>query len=168
VSLVVNDTPVDVIGLGALGCLALFRFESVDSRPMRRGVLTAVCAAAVLALAGCGSQGVTAPKPETVIGTVQQEAPGKAIFINQGCGACHTYTPAGSEANGTIGPDLDKLPQYAKEAKQPLAAFVHDSIVDPNKYIQKGYPRNVMPKSYASLPQTDLKDLVDFLTKSQG
>jgi hypothetical protein len=33
VSLLVNDTPVDVIVLGALGCLALFRWESVDSRP---------------------------------------------------------------------------------------------------------------------------------------
>jgi cytochrome c551/c552 len=168
VSLVVNDTPVDVIGLGALGCLALLRFEAVDSRPMRRGVLTAVCAAAVLALAACGSQGVVSPAPQTVVGTVQAEAPGKAIFINQGCGACHTYAPAGPEANGNIGPDLDKLAQYAKGANQPLATFVHDSIVNPNKYVQKGYPKNVMPKSYASLPATDLKDLVDFLSKPQG
>ena len=168
VSLVVNDTPVDVIGLGVLGCLALLRFESVDSRRMRRGALIAVFAVAAFALAGCGSEGVTSAKPETVVGTVQQEAPGKAIFINQGCGACHTYGPAGSEAKGTIGPDLDKLPDFAKEAKQPLAAFVHESIVDPNKYIQKGYPASVMPKSYASLPPTDLKDLVDFLSTSQG
>jgi cytochrome c551/c552 len=168
VSLLVNDTPVDVILLGALGCLALLRFESVDSRPMRGGVLTAVCVLAALALAGCGSQGVVSPAPQTVVGTVKQEAPGKAIFITQGCGACHTYTPAGSEANGTIGPDLDKLPTYAKQAKQPLATFIHDSIVDPNKYVQKGFPKNVMPKSYKSLPASDLKDLVDFLGKPQG
>jgi cytochrome c551/c552 len=168
VSLIVNDTPVDVIGLGALGCLALLRFEAVDSRPMRRGVLTAVCAAAVLALAACGSEGVVSPAPQTVVGTVQAEAPGKAIFINQGCGACHTYAPAGPEAKGNIGPDLDKLAQYAKAANQPLATFVHDSIVNPNKYVEKGYPKNVMPKSYASLPATDMKDLVDFLSKPQG
>jgi cytochrome c551/c552 len=169
VSLIVNDTPVYVIGWGTLGCLALWRFETVDSRPMRRGLLTATCAVAVLALtAGCGSQGVTSAKPSTVVGTVKQEAPGKAIFINQGCGACHTYGPAGSAANGTIGPDLDKLPQYATQAKQPLAKFVHDSIVDPNKYVQKGYPKNVMPKSYASLPPADLQALVDFLSKPQG
>ena len=168
VSLLVNDTPVDVIGLGALGCLALWRFESVDSRPMRRGALIAVSVCAVLVVAGCGGQGVTSPTPQTVVGTVKQEAPGKAIFINQGCGACHTYGPAGPEANGNIGPDLDKLPQYAKTAKQPLATFVHDSIVDPNKYVQPGYPKNVMPKSYKSLPAGDLKDLVDFLSKPQG
>ena len=176
VSLLVNDTPVDVILLGALGSLALLRFESVDSRRMRRrGALIAVCLAA-LAAAGCGSQGVTSAKPETVVGTVKQEAPGKAIFSTQGCGACHTYKPAGPDAVGQIGPDLDKLATYAKQAKQPLATFVHDSIVDPNKFVGKECPpsgtaqcpKNVMPKSYKSLPAQDLKDLVDFLTKPQG
>ncbi len=167
-SLLVNDTPVDVIGLGALGCLALVRFESVDSRPMRRGALTAACVFAVLALAGCGNKGVVSPVPKSVVGTVEKEAPGKAIFINQGCGACHTYGPAGPDAKGTIGPDLDKLPDYAKTANQPLSTFIHDSIIDPNKYIQPGYPKNVMPKSYNSLPPPALKDLVDFLSKPQG
>ncbi len=125
VSLLVNDTPVDVIGLGALGCWALVRWESVDSRPMRRGALIAAAAtAAVLALAGCGKEGVVRPQPDTVVGTVKAEAPGKAIFISQGCGSCHTFKPAGPEANGTIGPDLDKLPQYAQKAHQPLAQFV--------------------------------------------
>jgi len=168
VSLLVNDTPVDVVGFGALGCAALLCWESVDSRPMRRGALTAASIAAVLALAGCGSQGTTQPVAATVVGTIKAEAPGKAVFVNQGCGACHTYGPAGPEAVGKIGPDLDKLATYAKQAKQPLASFVHESIVNPNKYVQKGYPKNVMPKSYSSLPATDLKALVDFLTKPQG
>ena len=144
VSLLVNDTPVDVIGLGALGCLALVRWESVNSRPMRRGALTTVTAVAaaltVLLLAGCGKEGVTQPLPGTVVGTVQAAAPGKAIFIAQGCGSCHTYKPAGPDAQGTIGPDLDKLAQFAKAAKQPEAQFVHDSIVDPEKYTEKGFP----------------------------
>jgi cytochrome c551/c552 len=168
VSLLVNDTPVDVIGLGVLGCLALLRFESVDSRPMRRGAaFTALCIAA-LALAGCGSQGTTTATPQTVVGTVKAEAPGKAIFSTQGCGACHTYTPAGDQAKGNIGPDLDKLPQYAKAVNQPVKAFAAKSIVDPNAYVQPGYPKNVMPKSYSSLSAQDLKDLVDFLTTPQG
>jgi cytochrome c551/c552 len=169
VSLLVNDTPVDVIGLGALGCLVLLRWESVDSRPMRRGALIAAAAtAAVLVLAGCGKEGVVRPVAGTVIGTVKAEAPGKAIFVNQGCGACHTYKPAGSDATGTIGPDLDKLAEYAKTANQPLAQFVHDSIVNPDKYVEKGFPKGVMPKSYKALPPNDLKALVDFLTKPQG
>ena len=168
VSLVVNDTPVDVIGLGALGCATLLRWESVDSRPMRRGALTAACLVAVLALAGCGKEGVVEPLPDTVVGTVQAAAPGKAIFINQGCGSCHIFKPAGPDANGQIGPDLDKLPEYAKSAGQPLAAFTEESIVDPDKYVEKGYPKGVMPKSYKDLPSADIKALVDFLTKPQG
>jgi cytochrome c551/c552 len=158
-----------VIGLGALGCLVLLRWESVDSRPMRRGALIAAAAtAAVLTLAGCGKEGVVRPVADTVIGTVKAEAPGKAIFVNQGCGACHTYKPAGSDASGTIGPDLDKLAAFAKTANQPLAQFVHDSIVNPDKYVEKGFPKGVMPKSYKGLPPNDLKALVDFLTKPQG
>ena len=172
VSLLVNDTPVDVIGLGALGCLALVRWESVNSRPMRRGALTTVTAAAaaltVLLLAGCGKEGVVKPLPGTVVGTVQAAAPGKAIFIAQGCGSCHTYKPAGPDAQGTIGPDLDKLADFAKSAKQPEPQFVHDSIVDPEKYTEKGFPKGVMPKSYKDLPASDLTALVDFLTKPQG
>jgi cytochrome c551/c552 len=169
VSLLVNDTPVDVIGLGALGCFVLVRWESVDSRPMRpRAFVVAAATGAVLALAGCGNNGVVRPVAGTVIGTVKAEAPGKAIFINQGCGACHTYQPAGPDAKGSIGPDLDKLPAYAKTAKQPLAQFVHDSIVNPDKYIEKGYPKGVMPKSYKTLPPSDLTALVDFLSKPQG
>jgi cytochrome c551/c552 len=97
---------------------------------------------------------------------VKQEAPGKGIFVKQGCNACHTYMPAA--AKGTIGPDLDKLPDFAKKAKQPLAAFVKESIVDPNKYVEKGFPPNVMPKTYAKLPASDIKALVDFLTKPSG
>jgi hypothetical protein len=45
---------------------------------------------------------------------------------------------------------------------------VAESIAHPEAYIQPGYPRNVMPKSYGALPAQDLKDLVDFLTTPQG
>jgi cytochrome c551/c552 len=163
VSFLVNDTPVDVAFLGALGCWTLVRWESVDSRAMRRPAAVLAPLVLLLALTGCGNEGVVHATPQTVVGTVKQEAPGKGIFTAQGCNSCHTYKPAA--ATGTIGPDLDKLPQYAKRAKQPLDKFVHTSIVDPNAYVEKGYPKGVMPTTYKSLSQSDLKALVDFLTK---
>jgi cytochrome c551/c552 len=89
-------------------------------------------------------------------------ANGKALFASNGCVSCHTYKPAGSKA--TVGPDLDKLAAYAKTAKQPLDAFVHESIVNPNAYVQPGFPPNVMP-SFASLPKSQVDALVKFLTK---
>jgi cytochrome c551/c552 len=121
----------------------------------------------VLALAGCGYQGVARPLPQKIVGTLKQEAPGKGIFVSQGCTSCHTYKPA--NATGTIGPDLDKLAQYAKQAKQPLASFTKESIVSPNAYVQPGYPKGVMPQTYGkTLSSTQIQQLVDFLTKPQG
>ncbi len=87
---------------------------------------------------------------------------GKTVFANNGCASCHTYTPAGS--HGTIGPDLDKLTTYAQRAGRPLAAFVRESIVNPNAYIEKGYPKNVMPTTFGQLPKSQLDALVSFLT----
>ena len=88
--------------------------------------------------------------------------PGLAVFNNQGCSACHTYKPAGSSA--TTGPDLDNLAADAQRAGQPLDAFVRESIVDPNAYIEKGYQPNIMPQTFKSLPKQQLDALVQFLT----
>src|ERR687886_638148 len=88
-----------------------------------------------LALAGCGGAETVSPVPDTVRGTVPKAAPaGKSVFDSNGCNSCHTFAPAGS--TGTIGPDLDKLADYAKKAKQPLDAFTRQSIVDPNAYVE--------------------------------
>ena len=91
--------------------------------------------------------------------------PGLAVFNNNGCSGCHTFKPAGSKA--TTGPDLDNLPADARRAGKPLAAFVRESIVDPNAYIEKGYQPNIMPSTFKSLPKQQLDALVQFLTSGQ-
>jgi cytochrome c oxidase subunit II len=137
---------------------------------VRRLALIVLLAALV---AGCGGEKTTAPEPETVEGTVPAEpqpqalpkgdpAAGKAVFASNGCGGCHTYKPAGT--SGTTGPDLDKLPEYAKNAGKPVEEFTHESIVDPNAYVEKGFPEGVMPP-YDSLSEKQLADLVAFLTQ---
>jgi cytochrome c oxidase subunit II len=89
---------------------------------------------------------------------------GKSVFTSQGCGACHTLQAAG--ATGKVGPDLDKLPEEAKKAGQPLDAFVRESIVNPNAYVQPGFPKNVMPQTFGSLPKAQLDALVQYLVQS--
>jgi cytochrome c oxidase subunit II len=90
---------------------------------------------------------------------------GKAVFTNNACGACHTLTAAG--ATGKVGPDLDNLPAEAQAAGQPLDAFVHDSIVDPNKYVAKGFHPNVMPATFGTaLSKQQLDALVQYLISS--
>jgi cytochrome c oxidase subunit 2 len=141
---------------------------------VRRAALIAVLG---VLLAGCGGGEETAPLPETVEGgTTQTEtgtttepaaqgdpAAGKQVFSANGCGSCHTYKPAGS--SGTTGPDLDKLPEFAQKAGQPLPEFVRESIENPSAYVEEGYPDGVMPK-YDQLSDKELADLVAFLTQA--
>ena len=90
---------------------------------------------------------------------------GAAVFKNNSCGACHALKAAGASAN--TGPDLDKLPAYAQQAGQPLDAFIRTSITDPNAYVQKGYPKNVMPQTFGkSLSKQQLDALVAYLVSS--
>ena len=86
---------------------------------------------------------------------------GLAVFKAQGCNSCHTFQPAGATAK--IGPDLDKLPAEAQRAGQPLEQFIHESIVNPNAYVEPGYPKNIMPTVFATLPKAQLDALVKFL-----
>jgi mono/diheme cytochrome c family protein len=130
----------------------------------------------VLLLAGCSSSvpggHVTTPTPETVIGKVPKPptivanpAAGKALFVSQGCGACHTFAPAGT--NGKVGPSLDNLAASAKAANQgSLDDFIMSSIVDPNAYIAPGYKANIMPPNFGTtLTPAQIADLVAFLSK---
>jgi len=91
---------------------------------------------------------------------------GKAVYVKAGCAACHTFTPAGS--TGKVGPDLDKLADYAAKAKQPENQFAESAIIHPPPaYVPPGYPTNVMPTTFGkSLSSTEIADLVAFLTKS--
>jgi mono/diheme cytochrome c family protein len=129
VSLLVNDTPADVLTAGAVSVLAIRRFElhrgrkeAGRLRPMRRSVAALLLVAVALLLAGCGGAEEASPTPETVVGTVPTETErgggelpaaglkgnpenGKQIFAQSGCGGCHTLADAGS--SGSVGPNLD-------------------------------------------------------------
>src|SRR5215472_10936397 len=96
---------------------------------------------------------------------ISPAAAGLTVFNQNGCSSCHTLSAA--NATGTVGPDLDKLVSYARQAHQPLDAFVHQSIVDPNAYIQPGYPKDVMPQNFGQLlTKEQLDSLVTFLVQS--
>ena len=140
VSLLVNDTPGDVLGWGAVAAMVVRRYEEATPRAsptaldrlraMRRPlvVLALLLTALALVAAGCYEGEVTAT-PETVEGTIPEEttgggnadlpaleltgdaAAGEEVFASTGCGACHTLSAAGS--SGTVGPNLDEAaPSY--------------------------------------------------------
>ncbi len=98
--------------------------------------------------------GVPGAAPPTVPG-----GPGAQVFANNGCGGCHTL--AAAKSGGVTGPDLDKvLPGQS-------AAMIHQSIVDPNARIAKGYPANVMPQNFGTtITAQQLNQLVQYLISS--
>jgi cytochrome c oxidase subunit 2 len=103
--------------------------------------------------------------PPAPSGGTQSSAAGKSVFTANGCASCHTLTAAG--ATGTVGPNLDQLPAEAQRAGQPLEAFVRQSIVDPEAYIEPSYPKGVMPGNFGStITKSDLDALVQYLIAS--
>ena len=133
---------------------------------MRRAILTALTCAAFLAFvaAGCGAEGVTAPVPKTVIGTLPKPAAvpktpafslkgnpsaGKAIFAKAGCGGCHTL--AAAHSTGTVGPNLDQV----KPTYQIATARVT-------------LGKSPMPSSKGQLSDQQIADVAAYVVTSTG
>jgi mono/diheme cytochrome c family protein len=154
--------------------------------PGRRGLVPFVLVTVILTIAMLGavevfakeeehaaeqpSQTTPEPEPPPPPGETEQQPPppmrtepsgspeaGKAVFAAQGCGGCHTFATAGS--SGSTGPNLDET-LSGKDA-----AFVRQSIVDPDAEIAQGFGPGVMPQTYEDqLSAAQLDDLVAFLT----
>jgi cytochrome c oxidase subunit 2 len=112
-----------------------------------------------------GGNTTTGTTSTTSTTTSPSASAGLTVFNQNGCASCHTLTAA--KATGAVGPDLDKLVSYARQAKQPLTSFIHTSIVDPGAYVQPGYKNGVMPTNFGTLlTKTQLDALVAFLAQS--
>ncbi len=174
VSLVVNDTPGDVLGMGAAIAIALARHPplhgALSSHSMRRAAtLLALLALIALpvAVAGCGGGEETTPTPETVVGSLPEAttseattteegggstlegdaAAGEQIYASAGCGGCHTLEAAGS--SGNVGPNLD-------DAK-PDFALVIDRVTN---------GAGAMPAFKGQLSDQEIADVAQYVVES--
>ena len=113
-----------------------------------------------LLLAGCGGEKTVSPTGP-VVGTLPKAekgdaAAGKAVFTDAGCGGCHAFKAAGT--NASVGPNLDEA------LKGKDAAFIEESIKDPNAEVASGFSPGIMPQDYGSqLSSKEIADLVAFL-----
>ena len=90
------------------------------------------------------------------------ENSGEAVFTSAGCGGCHAFEPAGTDAQ--VGPSLNEINPRGR----PLEDYVLESVVDPNKVIAPGYQPSVMPETYeSSLNAEQLDALVQYLVEGQ-
>ena len=115
-------------------------------------------------LVGCGG-GETVSPTGPVEGTLPKEeagnpAHGKALFVSEGCGGCHTFKAAGT--SGKTGPDLDK------NLKGKDEAYIRESIVDPNAKVAAGFQPGIMPPYGETLASKQVADLVAFLSQQQS
>ena len=62
------------------------------------------------------------------------ENPGETVFASAGCGACHAFTPAGTDSQ--VGPGLDAI---KPTGGKPLEEFIRESIVEPDAVIAAGF-----------------------------
>jgi cytochrome c oxidase subunit II len=91
------------------------------------------------------------------------ENSGETVFMTAGCGACHAFKPAGTDAE--VGPSLDAM---KPEGGTQLEAFIRESIVDPNAVVAEGYQPDVMPSTFSkSLTDEQLDALVQYLVDGQ-
>jgi len=167
VSLLVNDTPADVLGAGAAIAVALARDPGGDdfvwSAPMRRTAVILGAIALLAGTAGCGGGEETGATPETVegtlpeAGTTEAESPastvegdaskGEAVFASAGCGGCHTLEAAGS--SGNVGPNLDE--------SKPDLSLALDRVT---------HGRGAMPPFKGQLSDKQIADVAQYVVES--
>jgi len=179
-ALLVNDTPGDVLGMGAVGAFVLWRYERRTPhdapawgdrlRAMRRPAIVLALAVAALALgivaAGC-SEGEVGATPQTVEGTLpQQTTPGENAdlpalkltgdatagkAVFESAGCTACHTLSAAGSTGTVGPNLD----------QAKPSF--DLVVQRVTLGQGG-----MPSFKDQLQPQQIADVAEFVSSSAG
>ncbi len=96
--------------------------------------------------------------------------PGKVLFQNF-CAACHSL-----DGNKLVGPSFLGLAGSRRRVRDLAsgttrevladAAYLRESILDPNALVADGYPENIMPPIGATLTEAQLDDLVKFVVKA--
>jgi mono/diheme cytochrome c family protein len=124
------------------------------------GLACAGAAMTIAAFAGGGSDSPDRNAAATQAAATGAER-GKQVFLEQGCGSCHRFDPAGT--SGPIGPDLTIALQGDSRDN------VLESIVLPNAGAADSYTVGGMPDDYAQrIAPQDLDPLVEFLMQGAG
>ena len=91
--------------------------------------------------------------------TPGDETDGETLFVEAGCGDCHSFGAAGTA--GSIGPNLDET------LVDQDVGYVQQSIIDPNAEIAEGYGDGIMPSTYSQeLTEAEISELAAYIHES--
>lgn len=126
----------------------------------------------VLGIKTCATDGTaTLPGEPVVVATPAAETTGprspQELFAAMACVGCHDLSQEQTETNrGPIAPYLGNLYQTAgdKVAGQDAATYVHNSIVNPNEFVNPGYVAGIMPQNFSEqMSEEEIQGLVNWL-----
>jgi mono/diheme cytochrome c family protein len=129
-------------------------------RPATIAAAVLACAAAAMAVlafaAGDGGEERAAVATATPTPEPAAVRDGKAVWVANGCGSCHTFAPA--NAKGQFAPNLSAT------LKGMPASYIRESIVNPNAVAAAGFSTGAMPEDYgARIAPAELDALVEFI-----
>lgn len=114
---------------------------------------------------------IATPTPAGPPGEEDVAARARALFIEKGCGGCHTLSSVPGAA-GAVGPALDGIGQRAAEriadpaytgSATTAEEYIRESILNPSAFVVPDY-QDVMPKNFGDLlSEEELNTLVQFL-----
>ena len=100
----------------------------------------------------------TAPEPTQA--PAGDAGNGQSLFTANGCSGCHS-----TGTDKVIGPGLAGVLQRAATRVEGMSAeaYIEQSIRDPGAFVVTDFS-NVMPTTFGSLPDSDIQDLIAYLS----
>lgn len=84
-----------------------------------------------------------------------------------GCSGCHNLDlPQTADSRGPVGPNMANLPETAgtRVSDEDAEAYVHNSIVAPNAFVNEGYMTGIMPQNFTDrMSEEEINALVAWL-----
>lgn len=110
--------------------------------------------------------GQPAPTPTPASANAGPRPP-QELFLAMGCSGCHNLTlDQTPDAQGQPGPNMHNLPETAGQRVpgQDAATYVHNSIINPNEFVNPGYMPGIMPQTFGEqMSEEEINALVQWL-----
>lgn len=125
-------------------------------------IVVLILSISFLVMIGCAQKVATSPTPAPASPAPSAERVGKQLFLEKGCIGCHRINGEGSD----IGPSVVGISGRTVELTtgQKLIRtheYLHESIIEPDAKVVKGYQLGIMPKT--SLTADQLHELAEFI-----